>query len=110
MLASFTNLRHVVHQRECSIGTTLVACYASGADRVVDPRSGILVSRVGRFGVHVAIVGRSGRYQGPGGFDWRPVEFRVQTGHWATLMQLRQGLAWFNNPTRSGKRWPRLPG
>jgi len=102
-------LRHVVFQGEWPFGTSVSAYYASGADLALDPRSGVLISTVGRFGVHVGIVGRSGRYQGARGRAWMLVDFRVSTGHWATLMQLRLGLQHFNEATRMGKRWLRLP-
>lgn len=102
-------LRHVVAQREWPFGTPLSAYYASGVNLALDRRSGVLVSIVGRFGIHLAIVGRAGRRRGTGGFTWMMVEFRLQTGYWSTLLQLREGLEHFNDPTRSGKRWLRLP-
>jgi hypothetical protein len=102
-------LRHVVIQREWPFGTAVGDYYASGADLALDPRSGVLLSTVGRFGVHIGIVGRSGRNQGARGYPWMLVDFRVSTGHWATFMQLRAGLQHFNEATRVEKTWLRLP-
>ncbi len=67
----------------------------------------MLLSEIPPFGWHVAIVGRSGRWQGPRGFDWMLVEYRVSSGHWATGFQLRDGLFFF--APRRIKRWLRLP-
>jgi hypothetical protein len=102
-------LRHVIAQREWPFGTSLSAYYASGVDLALDRRSGVLVSIVGRFGIHVAIVGRTGRSRGVSGHTWMMVEFRLQTGYWGTLLQLRKGLEHFSDISRSGKRWLRLP-
>jgi len=102
-------LRHVIAQQEWPVGTTLADYYASGARLARDPRSGVLISRVGRFGLHVAIVGRVRGAAGSGGHEWMLVEFRLRIGRWATLMHLQRGLLHFNNPDRIGKIWLRLP-
>jgi len=102
-------LRHVIDGREWPTGTTPAAYHASGTRLARDPRSGMLVSVVGRFGIHVGIVGRSGAMIGRDGHEWMLVEFRLNTGHWATLMQLRRGLRHFDDPLRTRKRWLRLP-
>ena len=102
-------LRHVIAQQEWAYGTLLDEYYESGARLARDRRSGVLISMVGRFGVHVAIVGRTGPVIGPGGREWMLVEFRLSTGHWATLMHLRRGLRHFDDPSRVRKRWLRLP-
>jgi len=100
-------LRHVVAQREWPPRTS-PAEYVDSLRELADiPRTGILISEIPPFGWHVAIVGRSGRWQGPRGFEWMLVEYRVNSGHWATGFQVRDGLLFFIS--RRIKRWLRLP-
>lgn len=102
-------LRHVLAQQEWPVGTTR-ANYLRGAhDLALDQRSGVLVSQYRNYGWHVTIVGRSGRLQGPQGYRFMVVEYRVVSGHWATALQLRQGYAHFDVPYRTSKLWLRLP-
>ena len=101
------HLRHVVARAEWPIATSQRQYEASLRELASRLRVGILVSEHGLFGWQVAVVGRSGRWQGPSGFEWMLVEYRVSTGHWATGHQLRDGLAFANE--RGRKRWLRLP-
>ena len=100
-------LRHVVEQQEWPTGTTQSQYEDSLSNLALRLRVGILVSEKPPFGWHVGIVGRTAMNRGPDGAEWMLVEYRVNTGHWATGHQLRDGLVFAN--TRGLKRWLRLP-
>lgn len=100
-------LRHVVAQGEWPPGTTPTQYVRYLRDLAGHSRAGILMSIIPPFGWHVAIVGRTGGWRGPRGFDWMLVEDRVNGRHWATGFQLRDGLRFFI--PRMHTRWLRLP-
>ena len=102
-------LRHVVAQNEWPLDTTRADYLRSARDLALDPRSGVLISEYRHYGWHVSIVGRSRSLQGPQGYSMTVVEYRVTTGYWATMLQLRQGYAHFEAAYRTRKLWLRLP-
>lgn len=103
-------LRHVVARREWPTGTTLEDYLGSGREAVLDPTSGTLASQLHALYWHLTIVRRSGRWQGPQGYEWMVVEYRVELGHWVTIFQLQHGLATItDDPERHRQRWLRQP-
>lgn len=101
-------LRHVVARPEWPAGTTL-GDYLQSIEAVIrDPTSGVVVSRYrGRW--HLAVIRRSGLLQGPGGFAYVMVEYRIRTGHWMIAFQPALGLQHFSSPARTEQRWLRQP-
>ena len=102
-------LRHVVSQQEWPVGTSRADYIRSARDLALDSRTGVLISEYRDYGWHVAVVGRSRGLQGPQGYPLMLVEYRVTTGHWGTVLQLRQGYAHFESAYRKRKLWLRLP-
>jgi hypothetical protein len=102
-------LAHVVVGQEWPPGTTLADYLDSIRGVVLDPRSGVLTSRLyGEW--QLAVVRRSGPLRGPQGYEWLMVEYRVSITSWATAHQLRAGLsAITQSPNRQGVRWLRQP-
>jgi hypothetical protein len=102
-------LAHVVVGQEWPLGTTLADYLDSIHGVILDPRSGVLTSRLyGEW--QLAVVTRSGPLRGPQGYEWLMVEYRVSITSWATAHQLREGLsAITQSPNRQGVRWLRQP-
>ena len=102
-------LKHVVARQEWPPGMTLAAYRESLREVIRDPASGLMTSMYRDKGCHLSIVRRSRELQGPGGYDWLLVEYRVSTGNIATAFQLEAGLDYFDRPGRREKRWLRRP-
>ncbi len=102
-------LRHVVARQEWPAGTTLDDYLSSLRRVILDPRSGILISQYQDKGWHLAVVRRSEELQGPEGYAWVLIEYRLATGHWVTAFQPEKGLAYFDDPQRKDGRWVRRP-
>jgi hypothetical protein len=100
-------VRHVIEQREWPDGTTQAQYEESLRNLALRLRVGILLSVKPPFGWHVAIIGRTGNMRGVGGKEWSVVEYRVESGHWATGFQPRDGLRFAVERRR--QRWLRLP-
>jgi hypothetical protein len=101
-------LRHVVHGQEWPTGTTEAAFLQSIRDVVVDPLSGALTCHYSGT-PQITIVRRSLALQGPAGFPWVLLDYRVETGHWVIAFQPSQGLAVLRRPERTDIRWLRRP-
>ncbi len=83
-------LWHVQRRREWPDGTRLDGYVQSIREVILDPSSGIFISRYwGEWQLGVAR--RSGVLRGPGGTDWVLVEYRISLGHWVTAFQPSQG-------------------
>ena len=102
-------LKHVVARQEWPLGMTFDAYRESLRDVICDPASGLMTSKYRDKGCHLSIVRRSGALQGPGGYEWLLVEYRVSTGNIATAFQLEEGLGFLDRPGRRDKRWLRRP-
>lgn len=102
-------LAHVVVGQEWPAGTTLATYLESIRDVILDPRSGILTSRLyGEW--QLGVVRRSGPLRGPQGYEWLMVEYRLSIASLATAHQLRAGLsAITRSPNRREVRWLRRP-
>lgn len=102
-------LRHVVVGREWPSGTSLADYVLSLREVVLDQRSGVMTSRYeGTW--QLTVVRRAGLYQGPAGFEWILVDYRVDTGHWVTGFQPRGGLEVVEqDPRRTDVRWLQRP-
>jgi hypothetical protein len=104
--AEYHYLRHVVVHREWPDGTQLPAYLSSIRRTILDPRSGLLLSRYhGQW--QFTIVRRSGVFRGPAGFDWILVDYRIGLGHWVTAFQPRDGLGVLRSPRRESLQWLR---
>jgi hypothetical protein len=101
-------LRHVLGGQEWPPGTSLPEYVRSIRETVIDPRSGVLVSRY-QGAWQLGVVGRSGAWRGPSGHRWLLVEYRVGLGHWVTAYQPRDGLRVLLSPVRTELRWLRQP-
>ncbi len=101
-------LRHVVVAREWPLGTSLPEYLRSARDVIRDGRSGVLTSRY-QGAWQLTVVRRAEELQGPDGFGWVLVDYRVQTGHWVTVFQPADGLRVLQRPTREDFRWLRQP-
>jgi len=101
-------LRHVAIRQEWPDGTSFDAYLVGIRSIVLDPASGILTSRY-RGQWQLTIVRRSGNMQGPGGFAWVLVEYRLGIGYWMTAYQARDGLRALFDPNREHRRWLRRP-
>ena len=77
-------------------------------DLIVDTRSGLLVGRY-QGSEQLTVLRRSLELQGPAGFEWTLVDYRVVTGHWVTAFQPDIGLAILQSPQRTHLRWLRHP-
>jgi hypothetical protein len=99
-------LRHVVARREWPDGSTLAGYLRSISRVIADPDSGVFVSRY-QGAWQLGVVRESRELRGPNGFTWLLVDYRVQTGHWTTAHQLRDGLAGLAIPGREEIRWLR---
>jgi hypothetical protein len=97
-------LRHVVVQREWPIGTTLAQFLASLATVVRDPTSGMVGSRF-RGQWHVGVIRHSRALQGPRGYPYVFVDYRVSFGYWMTALQPVTGLAYLHDRARSDLQW-----
>ncbi len=101
-------LRHMVVRPEWPYGTTLPDYLVSIAIIIRDPASGVFVSRYrGRW--HLAVVRRSGPFQGPGGFPFVMVEYRVHWGYWMTAFQPANGLQHFTAPSQEEPAMATIP-
>lgn len=99
---------HVLKRREWPAGTTQQEYIDSLAEIVLDENTGIFTSRLqGTW--QVGFVGRSGKWQGPDGYTWSLVEYRLETGYWITGHQLEDGLRSLYSLKRSEMRWLRRP-
>lgn len=101
-------VRHVLGGLEWPTGTTLQAYLQSIRDVVLDGRSGVLVSRY-QGPWQLTVVGRSGQRQGPAGYNWILVEYRVGVGRWVTAYQPRDGLRVLMSTVRTDRQWLRRP-
>lgn len=99
---------HVAKRGEWPPGTTLQQYLVGARDVVLDPASGIFLSRFANAW-QVGFVRRSGPLRGPRGGEWVLVEYRVDTGHWVTAYQPERGLQQLENPGRSEVRWLHEP-
>ena len=102
-------LKHVVVRQEWPPGMAFAAYRESLRELIRDPDSGLLTSTYRDKGCHLSIVRRSRELQGPGGYEWLLVEYRVSTGNIATAFQLEEGLSYFDRPGRREKQWLRRP-
>jgi len=102
-------LKHVVVRQEWPLGMTFGGYRESLRGVICDPASGLMTSIYRDKGCHLSIVRRSGELQGPGGYEWLLVEYRVSTGNIATAFQLEDGLGYLDRPGRREKRWLRRP-
>jgi hypothetical protein len=94
-------LRHVVVQSEWLAGTSVMDYHRSLRAVILDPRSGVYMSRYrGRW--QVACILNIGT-------AWRMVEYRVQAGHWMTGFHPVHGLNHFDRSERTHGRWLRHP-
>ena len=103
-------LRHVVKQREWPPGTTLLAFPESVRAVILDPDSGLALSRWGGYEWHLTVVRESRNLRGPFGGDWIVVEYRLGDGFWTTAFQPERGLPSFlGDRRRSNLRWLLVP-
>ena len=102
-------LKHAVVRKEWPPGMTFAAYRESLSEVIRDPDSGLLTSTYRDKGCHLSIVRRSRELQGPGGYEWLLVEYRVSSGNIATAFQLDAGLDYLDRPGRREKRWLRKP-
>lgn len=99
-------LWHVVRRREWPPGVELEAYLQSARDVVLDPTSGVFLSRY-EGQLQVGLIGASGALRGPGGRSSVLIEYRVELGHWVTAFQIE--LADLSPPRRSEFRWLLMP-
>ncbi len=102
-------LKHAVVRQEWPPGMAFAAYRESLRDVIRDPDSGLLTSTYRDKGCHLSIIRRSRELQGPGGYEWLLVEYRVSTGNIATAFQLEEGLEYLKRFGRSEQRWLRRP-
>lgn len=102
-------LKRVVQRQEWQPHYSFATYRASLREVMRDPTSGLLTSQYRDKGLHLSIVRQSGKLQGPGGFAWLLVEYRVATGNIATAFQVDDGLKYLDRPGRSNKQWLRKP-
>lgn len=101
-------LWHVVAQREWPAGTTLADYEQSIREVILDPSSGVFVSRY-QGAWQIGMVRRTAGLRGPNGFPWVLIEYRLATGHWVTAYQPVLGLRVLRHPGREGLKWLRRP-
>lgn len=101
-------LRHVIYRPEWPVKTDPAGFLRSLSDVIEDPRSGLVVSRY-QGAEQLTIIRRSFDLQGPAGFPWVLVDYRIVTGHWVTAFQPDDGLAVLESPERTDLRWLRGP-
>lgn len=103
--------KHVKRQREWPQTITDVEYVESLRQLVLDGRRGIAVSKWWRNPQwHVTIMGESGVFKGPGGYDWIALEYRVGDESWATAFQSEAGLDHVDSHyRRRNVRWLRQP-
>lgn len=103
-------LRHVKVQREWPEETTFSAYLESIRDVLMDPDSGVAISRWQGRDWHLTVVRRSGPLRGPDGHEWLMIEYAVG-GHWTTAFQMKLGLRQLTLSTRrrADFRWLRDP-
>ena len=99
----------MIAQAEWPVGTSYDAYLESIRNIIKDPRSGLLVSQFKDRGWQLTIVGPSAPMRGPDGSDWIIVEYRLSTGHWVTVFQPDEGLAYLELPERRQRLWLRRP-
>jgi hypothetical protein len=106
-------LRHVVKQQEWPPATTLPDYLASVRALILNADAGIYTSAYGPSAAtaqwQLGIVGRSGPFQGPQGFSWTLVEYRVALGHWVTAYQVPHLPGVLVEPQRWNLQWIRQP-
>jgi hypothetical protein len=103
-------LRHVVAREEWPPGTTLGDYLASAVHLCNQPTSRVFVSRY--QGVwQCGVIGWNEAARGSDGQDWLIVDYRLVTGHWATVYQWPHGPSGLADPfvdhRREGLRWLR---
>lgn len=102
-------LRHASIRREWPDGTTVRAYANSIRDTILGPHSGVATSLY-QGTRQLTVVGRSGSWQGPNGFGWILVDYRLATGYWMTAYQPEEELDELRSPRREDLRWLRRPG
>ncbi len=101
-------LRHAAIGQEWPAGTTLEGYVTSIRAVILDERSGVLISRY-QAAWQLTILRRSAELQGPLGFAWVLLDYRLATGHWVTAYQPSRGLLVLQDPRRTNLRWLRRP-
>lgn len=103
-------LRHALKQQEWPSGVTLIDYLSSVRDIILDPESGLAVSRWCAREWHLTVARASTSLKGPGGANWVVIEYRVGEGRWTTAFQPENGLEHFlGDRRRSEVRWLLTP-
>ena len=93
---------HVIKNQEWPTGSTLTDYLDSLTEVVLDPTSGVFISRY-QGALQIGFMRRCGAWRGPGGLGWILVEYRVNFGHWVTAYQVEFQDVY--HPRRSHVRW-----
>jgi hypothetical protein len=101
-------LLHARVRQEWPNGTTQHQYVESLRRVLLDPDSGIFVNHY-KGELSLGAIRESRALQGPGGFNWVLVQYRVATGHWTTGFQPADGLDEIEAPDWGRVIWLRMP-